>query len=869
MLCYRCGSHVPDSAERCDACGQRQVGTARMPSTTGIRRRLSPALLAGAPYRTGDRMADRYAVKDAIGLGPLGYVFRATDEQQGIDVAVKMIHPRFVQTGEEREAFSRAVEPARRFLQPSLARVHDLGVDQGWPYLTYSFLDGLTLRRMIDSRLAKGQTFTLDEVEPFLGQLAAALEAAHPIGAHADLKPENVVILPDMLRIVDWGVARGLPRVPFVQAQRQKSTHRYLAPEVVAGADPDPRADLYALGVLVGEMLTGLTPDEDIPELRLTAPELPEAVEGFYRRALNERPASRFRSVRELYEEFVSLLAPVQTPAAPRSVESAAPAVAETPAHAGERVPGSSPVAGSEAPLDWAMEAAVVEVPAVDPVVGERMIAETPGAEMAAEPSVAGSSAAEPTPADAAAAAEPVPPEHAVTPEPIPAAALPRLDGHGVEAPRHNTREVVALEPPAWSGLPSAPAPAPGSERWRALRLWDADETVPEAPVEVPLPETGGASAEATGPELPLGAGPALGVPGSAPPRNGAPGLEHSDEEADRAVAGLTEMESGGDEPLLAEALGVDLLVDGDEPVPPRTEAPAPEPVRELPHALPPPAPPAREVLRPAAVTAAPAALPPVAPAVPRLVPDSRPWAPEPRPPPFRREAAAEPARTPEAPVLRPAALGDSPAVAVRAALPPPPTIPPLLTGVPRLAAVPPAPSAPAGGAAPTPLSVVPEPSPTRQEKVVLPTPPLEAVAAAPGPVPAVPARSAGSWSPAELLAQVISEIQAEERGAGLPKGPAWEPVPLDATQPISTDEVAARMAAAELRGTATPSVAAREDAEDLPALRHEAGRAGMRMALLTAIGLTVGILGAWTLQKVLAKPPRPQVERIAEPRHD
>ena len=219
-----------------------------MPSTTGIRRRLSPALLAGAPYRIGDRMADRYVVKDAIGIGPLGYVFRASDEQQGIDVAVKMIQPRFVQTAEEREAFSRAVEPARRFTQPSLTRVHDLGVEQGWPFVSYSFLDGLTLRRMIDSRLAKGQTFTLEEVEPFLGQLAAALEAAHPLGAHADLKPENVVILPDMLRVVDWGLARGLPRLPFVQAQKQKSTHRYLAPEVVSGGEADPRADLYSLG---------------------------------------------------------------------------------------------------------------------------------------------------------------------------------------------------------------------------------------------------------------------------------------------------------------------------------------------------------------------------------------------------------------------------------------------------------------------------------------------------------------------------------------------------------------------------------------------------------------------------------------------
>jgi serine/threonine protein kinase len=339
-----------------------------MPSTTGIRRRLSPALLAGAPFRTGDRMAERYVVKDAIGIGPLGYVFRASDEQQNIDVAVKMIQPRFVQTAEEREAFNRAVEPARRFMQPSLARVHDLGVEQGWPFVSYSFLDGLTLRRMIDSRLAKGQTFTLEEVEPFLGQLAAALEAAHPLGAHADLKPENVVILPDMLRVVDWGLARGLPRLPFVQAQKQRSTHRYLAPEVVSGGEADPRADLYSLGVLVGEMLTGLTPDDDIPELRLTAPELPEAVEGFYRRALNERPEARFRGVRELYEEFVTLLAPAASPVAVPIARADVPAVAEAVPAASEaaveELEPLSPVAAADDPAAEAPLSSAAEVPA-------------------------------------------------------------------------------------------------------------------------------------------------------------------------------------------------------------------------------------------------------------------------------------------------------------------------------------------------------------------------------------------------------------------------------------------------------------------------------------------------------------------------
>jgi eukaryotic-like serine/threonine-protein kinase len=279
-----------------------------MPSATGLRKKLNPALLVGAPYREGEVMANRYLVKDAVGVGPLGFVLRCADRDLGIDVSVKLIHPRFVQTGEERAVFSAALESARSFLHPSLTRLHEVGNDQGWPYFTYTFLDGLPLRRIIDLRLAKGQTFALDEVEPILGQLMAALEVAHPVGAHGNLKAENIIVLPDMLKVTDWGVAAGVPRPPFVQAERQKGAHRHFAPEYLAGLGLEPRSDVYSLGVLVGEMLTGLTPEDEIPELRLVNPELPDAVEGFYRRALSERPESRFRSVRELFEAFTGVV---------------------------------------------------------------------------------------------------------------------------------------------------------------------------------------------------------------------------------------------------------------------------------------------------------------------------------------------------------------------------------------------------------------------------------------------------------------------------------------------------------------------------------------------------------------------------------
>jgi len=324
-------------------------------------------------------------------------------------------------------------------------------------------------------------------------------------------------------------------------------------------------------------------------------------------------------------------------------------------------------------------------------------------------------------------------------------------------------------------------------------------------------------------------------------------------------VAGLTEVEDGpvgsleedgSDEPLLAEALGVDLVVDGDEPVPARASAAAPSgqarptPVAAL---TPVPAPEPIEETR--------APLPPPVREGPRLVSESRPWNVDAAPAPYRRESPDRP-RTRETPVVHPHPGAVAPAAAARSVLPPAPSIPSLLSSVPRLEQH--APS----GSSPTPISVVPEPAPTRQERVVAPPPPLEALG---GAAPVAPARGAGSWSPAELLAQVIAEIQSEERGAGLPQGTAWEPVPLDATQPISTDEVAARLAAEGL-GPATVTVAAADD-EDLPAMRHEAGRVGMRMALLTAAGLIMGILGGWTAMKLFSKPPRPQTERISEVR--
>jgi eukaryotic-like serine/threonine-protein kinase len=487
VLCYRCGSHVPDSAERCATCGQRQVGTARMPSATGLRKKLNPALLVGSPYREGELMANRYQVKDAVGVGPLGFVLRAADKELGIDVAVKLIHPRFVQTKEEREAFAQALEPAKHFLHPSLTRLHDVGNDQGWPYFTYTFLEGLSLRRIIDSRLAKGQTFALDEVEPILGQLMAALEAVHPAGAHGDLKAENILVLPDMLKVTDWGVAAGVPRPPFVQAERQKAVHRHLAPEYLAGLSLEPRADVYSMGVLVGEMLTGLTPEDEIPELRLVNPELPDAVEGFYRRALSERSESRFRSVREMFEAFTAVVegkSPEVT-----SAESAEDGFEVVDFNETQMVvvqPDPPAAVAAEAPPE-AVAVSALPPPAPEPV---------PVPVVAAEPANEPEPVRPEPPADLSGTiAQEVAAEVAAQVEAAVESALPKDDAPAAFAA--NSEPDTAAEEEFWQEAESASPAVVANEGPLSGTLWSDDEDEEDAEDESMTPRPSDASSPA------------------------------------------------------------------------------------------------------------------------------------------------------------------------------------------------------------------------------------------------------------------------------------------------------------------------------------------------------------------------------------
>jgi eukaryotic-like serine/threonine-protein kinase len=325
LLCHRCGSQVPDNSESCATCGLKLTGAA---AGAGPRRR---GASVEAPYKVGDVFAKRYAIREVLGPGPVGHVFRALDQEMDVEVALKVINPRLVQMPEERTQFALALRQGKKLTHPHHVRVYEEGEERNRPYFTTQLLEGMTLRRMMEQRAAQGQRFTAKEVEPLLAQLVEALNTAHKYGPHSDLKPENIVVLPDMLKVTDYGLALGIPRLPFIQTQKVWRVASYVAPEYAEGGELDTRMDLYSLGVILGELLTGQTPEEgEVPELQAHDPELPPGVESLYRRTVNANPLARPKTASEFLAEFSAALARPRPPSG-----SAKPA-------AGAQAPGAA-----------------------------------------------------------------------------------------------------------------------------------------------------------------------------------------------------------------------------------------------------------------------------------------------------------------------------------------------------------------------------------------------------------------------------------------------------------------------------------------------------------------------------------------------
>jgi serine/threonine protein kinase len=256
-----------------------------------------------AGFAVGATVAGRYKIKKLIGQGGVGTVYEASDKERDVNVALKAISPNLLQTEEERRLFSVEMKAARKLSHPNIVKIFSEGAHEDRRFFTMKLLDGLTLRKVIQLRHDKGQSFAPEEILPIFHQIASALDYAHRTTWHGDLKPENIIILPDVLKITDFHLIRGLPLKPFLGIVKAKSKgFSYVAPELrVESNQIDGRSDVFSLGVILAEILTGVVFDGQFTRLFSTAmSHLPKEAESIIRRSLQEHPDNRFNKVSEL-----------------------------------------------------------------------------------------------------------------------------------------------------------------------------------------------------------------------------------------------------------------------------------------------------------------------------------------------------------------------------------------------------------------------------------------------------------------------------------------------------------------------------------------------------------------------------------------
>jgi serine/threonine-protein kinase len=210
-------------------------------------------------------LADRYRIIGLLGRGGMGEVYRADDLKLGQPVALKFLPPHLAEDKDARARIRNEVRVARQVSHPNVCRVHDIAEADGYAFISMEYVDGEDLRSVL-RRLGRPSR---EKVAEIARQLCAGLAAAHEIGVlHRDLKSANVMIDGrGRARIADFGLASFQHELP---EDTVAGTPAYMAPELLAGAPPSTRTDVYALGVVLFELATGRSPfpSATIGELR-------------------------------------------------------------------------------------------------------------------------------------------------------------------------------------------------------------------------------------------------------------------------------------------------------------------------------------------------------------------------------------------------------------------------------------------------------------------------------------------------------------------------------------------------------------------------------------------------------------------------
>ena len=264
----------------------------------------------------GKRLDGRYEIHELIGVGGMAYVYKAYDRVEGRWVAIKILKEEFSNNSDFLRRFRNESKAIAVLNHPNIVKVYDVSFGDQIQYIVMEFIDGITLKEYIEQE----GTIRWQEAVHFTTQILMALECAHEKGIiHRDIKPQNIMLLRDgTIKVADFGIAR------FLQSETQTMTDKaigsvhYIAPEQASGDYITDKADIYSVGVMLYEMLTGKLPfvadnAVSVALMQLQAkpvmprelnPSIPRGLEQITMRAMEKNPVDRFQSAGEMLDDL-------------------------------------------------------------------------------------------------------------------------------------------------------------------------------------------------------------------------------------------------------------------------------------------------------------------------------------------------------------------------------------------------------------------------------------------------------------------------------------------------------------------------------------------------------------------------------------
>jgi len=272
-----------------------------------------------------DLLNNRYRLEKRLGSGGMAVVYQAHDLTLERTVAIKVLRQDFSADAAFRERFHQEAKAAANLTHPNIVTVHDFGLDGGRLFIVMEYVPGTDLKTILQQR----GRFTIEEAMPLIIQACAGLGYAHRAGlVHCDVKPHNILITPDQrVKITDFGIARALASIhPEEKSAVVWGSPQFFSPEQAAGGAPSPASDVYSLGVVIYEMLTGQLPfqAETAAELarlhrfatppppRQLNPHIPPTLEQIMLKVLSKEPSQRYRTADQLGRVLMSFNRPTR-----------------------------------------------------------------------------------------------------------------------------------------------------------------------------------------------------------------------------------------------------------------------------------------------------------------------------------------------------------------------------------------------------------------------------------------------------------------------------------------------------------------------------------------------------------------------------